>query len=198
MRFYQGFLPAVCWDGKNNRALFEFENGLLETEDEDLITELLRQGYMTDDDLLQYQRTGTADFGGFKERENPSELQLPSGKPPIEDYSNLHQPITAPQRKQPAGVRRNPTVVGPSTAGNPANYAETEEVALSRETAGSRVVRPREKSGVGSARMVANREVSKDAKKRAITRRSSSSETVKPKTTTIKSIKKTAVKKKSS
>lgn len=164
MRFYQGYLPAVHWDARKQKAAFEFKDGFLDTDDEDQIILLTKLGYMTDEDLEQYRRTGTAQHGGFYEKENPPELQLPSGKPPIEDYDNLHGPAVQPN--EPAGmrVRRQPTVHAPSTMGAPEGYGQptpmpsNENEALAQETAARSKSKTRTRQKAKSKRSITRRD----------------------------------------
>lgn len=102
MRFYQGLLPAIVWDAKVGAPKWEFKNGVFDTDDENLINELLDYGYLTREDVAILEAGGTLPHGGF-EPQPPIDSQLPSGRPPMDDPdAAMNQP----------GYRRFPGAVG--------------------------------------------------------------------------------------
>jgi hypothetical protein len=91
MKFYQGLLPRIIWDPSKNTALLEFnETGEFETEDENLIKLLRGKGYLLDRDMVELERTGRLPHGGFEKVIEDGDL--PSGRPAVEDESNVHRP----------------------------------------------------------------------------------------------------------
>lgn len=88
MKFYQGLLPRIIWDPSKNTALLEFDdNGVFETDDENLIKLLRGKGYLLDMDMAELERTGRLPHGGF---EKVGEENLPSGRPAVEDDTHIH------------------------------------------------------------------------------------------------------------
>jgi hypothetical protein len=109
MRFYQGLLPAIVWDKVVGAPKWEFKNGVFDTDDENLINELLDYGYLTREDVAILEAGGTLPHGGF-EPQPPIDSQLPSGRPPMDDPdAAMNQP----------GYRRFPGAVGAVTQPNP-------------------------------------------------------------------------------
>lgn len=84
MRFYQGLLPAVQWDKEKGASRCEFKNGVLDTDDEELINFLLDEGYLVQEDVDILERGGNLDHGGF-EPQIPVDKDLPSGRPPMDN-----------------------------------------------------------------------------------------------------------------
>lgn len=109
MRFYQGLLPAIVWDAKVGAPKWEFKNGVFDTDDENLINELLDYGYLTREDVAILEAGGTLPHGGFGPQP-PIDSQLPSGRPPMDD------PDAA--QNQP-GYRRFPGAVGAVSQSDP-------------------------------------------------------------------------------
>jgi hypothetical protein len=86
MRFYQGLLPAIIWDPKRGAPLVEFNKGVFETDDEDIIRRLHKDGYLVEDDVEVLRDGGQLEHGGFK-RATPEEADknLPSGRSPMDN-----------------------------------------------------------------------------------------------------------------
>jgi len=84
MRFYQGLLPAVQWDKEVGAPKCEFKKGVLDTDDEELINFLLDKGYLVQKDVDVLVAGGNLDHGGFEPQE-PSDKDLPSGRPPMDN-----------------------------------------------------------------------------------------------------------------
>jgi len=84
MRFYQGLLSAIIWDPKRGRPLVEFVKGIFETDDEEIIRRLHKDGYLVEDDVAILRAGGNLAHGGF-EPQTPSDKDLPSGRPPMDN-----------------------------------------------------------------------------------------------------------------
>lgn len=84
MRFYQGLLPAIQWDKEKGAPKCEFRNGVLDTDDEELIEFLHEKGYLVQEDVNVLEAGGTLDHGGF-EPQVPVDKDLPSGRPPMDN-----------------------------------------------------------------------------------------------------------------
>jgi hypothetical protein len=116
MRFYQGLLPRIIWDPSEGKPLVEFSlEGVFETEDEKIIKCLKRDGYLVQRDLDELERTGKLAHGGF-EKPIVDERELPSGRKPIEDPSNVHssEPFKR-ERKLPEDEQADLKVSFPET-----------------------------------------------------------------------------------
>ena len=84
MRFYQGLLPAIIWDPKVKAPKVEFNNGFFDTDDEDIIAFLHKEGYLVEEDGRVLEAGGNINHGGF-EPQIPVDKDLPSGKAPMDN-----------------------------------------------------------------------------------------------------------------
>lgn len=84
MRFYQGLLPAIIWDQKIGAPKVEFNNRIFDTDDEDIIAFLHKEGYLVEADVRVLEAGGNIDHGGFEPQES-KDKDLPSGKLPMDN-----------------------------------------------------------------------------------------------------------------
>lgn len=97
MRFYQGLLPAIIWDPKVKAPKVEFKNGIFDTDDEDIIIFLKKEGYLIEEDVKILEAGGNIDHGGF-EPQVPVDKDLPSGRAPMDDPDMA--PSGIPQKRK--------------------------------------------------------------------------------------------------